>query len=135
VRTGYVDSSVQLIFGASDFFVYPVNSTNYTAVNTTTGVSVVIQGGYKYIAYKGYDSKLNIFRQDINEWNNATVTWTNASTSNAPSMVFFNGKFTMVYKSLSSGAILRSTSTDGKTWSNGAGIGQTTNGGPRLTAN
>lgn len=137
VRTGYLDSSGQLTFGAYDFFVYRATPTTYTGVNTTTGVSVVAQGGYKYIAYKdsNSDSKLNIFKQDIYESTDGTVTWTNASTSNAPSMVFYNGKFTMVYKSLSSGAILRSTSTDGQTWANGTGIGQTTNGGPRLTAN
>jgi hypothetical protein len=107
-------------------------------IRTNTGVSVVWVpdgSGYReWIAYKSPDGgRLNIFKNGIGPFGN--VYWTNAYTSNNPSMVYFDNKFTIVYKSLSSGAILRGTSTDGMTWSsNYAAIGQTAAGGPRLIA-
>lgn len=124
-------------FGAITWLYADYPDGSWEIIKTTTGVGVAFSpdgsGGYReWIAYKSPDQgRLNIFRFGSSPF--GTVYWTEAYTSNGPSMVYFDDKFTLVYKSLSSGAILFGTSEDGMNWSsNGGAIGQTSNGGPSL---
>jgi hypothetical protein len=128
--------------GTADFGDYTQLYDDYPdggqgMIKTIKGVGVAFtpngSGGYdEWIAYKSFDgTRLNIFHVRSEPYGD--VYWTGAHTSDAPSMVYFDNKFTVVYKSYNSGAILFGISRDGMNWwSNFGAIGQTAAGGPSL---
>jgi hypothetical protein len=124
-------------FGEPTWLYDDVQSGANRQIKTSRGVGVAFSpngsGGYdEWIAYRSsFDGRLNVIKVRSSPW--VDVYWSGAYTSDAPSMVYFDNKFTLVYKSMSSGAILYGTSADGINWlSNYGAMGQTSNGGPRL---
>jgi hypothetical protein len=116
-----------------------VYNTSGDPIQTSTGVGVATgPDGSLYVAYKSPSGgRLNIFKGCLGSGfycNGGTVYWSGAYTSNGPSLLYTNyNEFLLVYKSLSSGAILYGKSSDGMSWSSNHGaLGQTTSGGPRL---
>jgi hypothetical protein len=105
-----------------------------TALRTTTSVGAAFVNGTLYLAYKSDDGgNLNVFVGNPLSFGN--VYFTGARSDHGPSMVYFNGKFTLVCKGLSSTNIYYLNSVNGINWSiPTVAIGQTTNGGARLIA-
>lgn len=117
-------------FGPRQFMIECAD--NYAKTNV--GVAATFKDGVLYVVYKGLSNHLYISYIDCyGRWRSIPIN--NAETSNRPGVVYINGKFTVVFKGLSTSNIFYSQSIDGVNWTlSTVAIGQTSGGGPFLVA-
>lgn len=108
---------------------------NVAPIQTRVSVGPSFVNGTMYVAYKSLDNdRINIFKSSA--FINGSVYWSGGQSTHGPSMTYYNGKFSLVYKAQSTGNILYSNSLDGISWTgNVYAIGQTASGGPCLINN